>query len=253
MSTASALLLRPVGTSSSHPVPTVSVTRSATPVASAASKPHHAAHHQVLTHHEAFLVIVLLVIVAAVIATAQVLLAGTFRPHERADPDHPGQKIQVSNFFEIPFITWYLLHFTVAALGIVAVLILGVDQIISSTAIAALLSGLFGYVLGAVAAKSSSSMSNPGAHTTSTTSSGPPFSLSVKTGPAAGGTHVTLTGDGVGAADIVKFGSAVATEVTKIGANTVGATTPPGTGTVDVTATVSGHNVVLVRGFTYTA
>ncbi len=54
----------------------------------------------------------------------------------------------VKDFFEIPYITWYLLHYTIATLGVIAVLILALVGVINATAVAALLGGLFGYVLG---------------------------------------------------------------------------------------------------------
>lgn len=52
------------------------------------------------------------------------------------------------SFFQIPFITWYLLHFTVAALVIVAIVLLGVDGVVDASVISALLGSLLGYVLG---------------------------------------------------------------------------------------------------------
>ncbi len=55
----------------------------------------------------------------------------------------------IEAFFGIPFITWYLLHYTIATLGILGVVILGLVGVLNATAIAALLGGLFGYVLGA--------------------------------------------------------------------------------------------------------
>lgn len=55
----------------------------------------------------------------------------------------------IEAFFGVPFITWYLLHYTVATLGILGVVILGLVGVLNATAIAALLGGLFGYVLGA--------------------------------------------------------------------------------------------------------
>jgi hypothetical protein len=55
----------------------------------------------------------------------------------------------IEAFFGIPFITWYLLLYTVATIGILSIVILGLVGVLNATAIAALLGGLFGYVLGA--------------------------------------------------------------------------------------------------------
>lgn len=55
------------------------------------------------------------------------------------------------SFFNVPYITWYLLHYTVAALGLTAVVTLGLTGTLDKEGIAALLGSLFGYVLGSVA------------------------------------------------------------------------------------------------------
>jgi hypothetical protein len=67
----------------------------------------------------------------------------------------------IEAFFGIPYITWYLLHYTIATVGILAVAILGLVGALNATAIAALLGGLFGYVLGA-ASRSQNAASNSG-------------------------------------------------------------------------------------------
>jgi hypothetical protein len=56
-------------------------------------------------------------------------------------------------------------------------------------------------------------------------------------GPAAGGTSVTITGTSFTNTTAIKFGSANATSFTVNSATSVTAISPPGTGTVDVTAT----------------
>jgi len=58
----------------------------------------------------------------------------------------------INNFFQIPYITWYLLHSSIAMIGITAVVILGLDNIIDKGTVAALLGSLFGYIFGAVSA-----------------------------------------------------------------------------------------------------
>jgi len=62
-------------------------------------------------------------------------------------------------------------------------------------------------------------------------------SVEPKTGPAAGGTSVTITGNGFSGATAVKFGPANATSFTVNSESSITATSPAGTGTVDVTVT----------------
>ena len=59
--------------------------------------------------------------------------------------------------------------------------------------------------------------------------------LNPTSGPAAGGTWVTITGTGFTAATAVDFGTATATNVTVVNGTTITANSPAGTGTVDVT------------------
>jgi hypothetical protein len=62
-------------------------------------------------------------------------------------------------------------------------------------------------------------------------------SISPKSGPAAGGTSVTISGLNFTGATAVKFGTAAATGVVVHSATSITATAPPGTGTVKVTVT----------------
>jgi hypothetical protein len=59
------------------------------------------------------------------------------------------------------------------------------------------------------------------------------------TGPASGGTSVTITGSNLGSATAVDFGGTAAT-ITADSATSITATAPAGTGTVDVTVTTLG-------------
>ena len=59
-------------------------------------------------------------------------------------------------------------------------------------------------------------------------------------GPAAGGTSVTITGTGFTAGTTVKFGSADAAGIVFSSSTSITAVSPPGTGTVDVTVTTPG-------------
>jgi hypothetical protein len=64
-------------------------------------------------------------------------------------------------------------------------------------------------------------------------------SVSPSSGPAAGGTTVTLTGTGLSTATAVRFGT-TAVSFTVVSATQITATAPPGAGTVQVTATTPG-------------
>jgi large repetitive protein len=66
-------------------------------------------------------------------------------------------------------------------------------------------------------------------------------SVSPSSGPASGGTVVTIDGTGFTAASTVKFGTAEATGVTFVSATQITATAPAGAGLVDITVTSSGE------------
>lgn len=70
------------------------------------------------------------------------------------------------SFFEVPFITWFLVHYGIAALAVLAIVALGVDNVIDKGTVSALLGSLFGYVLG------SSAKSSPPPKLSATTSKG---------------------------------------------------------------------------------
>jgi sugar lactone lactonase YvrE len=63
--------------------------------------------------------------------------------------------------------------------------------------------------------------------------------VSPRTGPAGGGQAVTITGANFDSGATVQFGSAAATSVQESSSTQLTATTPPGSGTVDVTVTTS--------------
>jgi hypothetical protein len=64
--------------------------------------------------------------------------------------------------------------------------------------------------------------------------------VSPASGPAAGGTTVTITGTNFTAGNTVSFGGHAATGVTVNSATSITATSPSGSGTVDVTVTGPG-------------
>jgi hypothetical protein len=73
--------------------------------------------------------------------------------------------------------------------------------------------------------------------------------LSVKSGSAAGGTKVTLTGSELTGATSVSFGGVSAGEFTVTSATSIAVVAPPGiSGTVDVTVTTAGGTSVHVNG-----
>jgi IPT/TIG domain len=64
--------------------------------------------------------------------------------------------------------------------------------------------------------------------------------VSPDSGPAAGGTTVTISGSGFTGATLVDFGMSPATSLTVVSDTSITASSPPGSGTVDVTVTTPG-------------
>jgi IPT/TIG domain-containing protein len=79
--------------------------------------------------------------------------------------------------------------------------------------------------------------------------------VSPSSGPAAGGTPVTIAGIGFTGATAVDFGTQAATDVTVVSATTITATSPAGSGAVDVTVVTPGGTSATSPAdrFTYTA
>ena len=77
--------------------------------------------------------------------------------------------------------------------------------------------------------------------------------VSPASGPAAGGTTVTITGTGFAGATSVMFGASAAVSLTVGSDSSITATSPAGTGLVDVTVTTSGgtSSTSSADGFTY--
>lgn len=55
------------------------------------------------------------------------------------------------SFFELPYITWFLIHYAIPVIAILAIVLLGIDDVIDKGTVSALLGSLFGYVLGSSA------------------------------------------------------------------------------------------------------
>ncbi len=79
--------------------------------------------------------------------------------------------------------------------------------------------------------------------------------ISPNSGPATGGTLVTITGSGFTGATAVDFGTTAATDVTFVNATTITADSPAGTGVADVTVTTPGGTSATSTAdqFTYVA
>jgi hypothetical protein len=79
--------------------------------------------------------------------------------------------------------------------------------------------------------------------------------VSPNSGPAAGGTTVTITGANLTAATAVNFGSVAATGVTVNSSTSITATSPAGNGTMDVTVVTPAGTSTTSQAdqFTYTA
>ena len=125
----------------------------------------------VLSQHDVNMVIIFLVFLALVVVLQPLILSLTFR-RQRDSAGKPNAE-SVSSFFEIPYITWYLVHYGIAALAVIAILILALDNVIDKTTVAALLGSLFGYVLGSSSKGSSSPVKSPNKPTSSDSESLP--------------------------------------------------------------------------------
>lgn len=100
----------------------------------------------VLSRSDVRLIIIFLVFVALIIILQPLLLSSSYNRRKEL-PDIKAKDAH-SSFFEIEYITWFLIHYGIAALAVIAILILGLDNIIDKTTVSALLGSLFGYVLG---------------------------------------------------------------------------------------------------------
>lgn len=99
-------------------------------------------------------IIIFLVGLAVVVVLQPLILSWVFGRQKR----HPAAQSTdaAPSFFEIDYITWFLTHYGIAALAIIAIVILGLDNVIDTSTVAALLGSLFGYVLGSSSKGSSS-------------------------------------------------------------------------------------------------
>lgn len=84
----------------------------------------------------------------ALLAIASPLLLAWLHQRKAPAGGTDGSTSDYRSFFQIPFVTWFLVHNYIPVLGIVAVSGLALANKITSDTTATLLSGLFGYVLG---------------------------------------------------------------------------------------------------------
>jgi len=110
---------------------------------------------------------------------------------------------------------------------------------------------VFGAVVSAALAVVSSTCGSP-------TNPGPVAEFGVQsvtpgTGPAAGGTELTIRGSGFAAGAAVTIGGRPATDVTVRAADTISAKTPASTisGAVDIAVLLNGRTGTLANGFRY--
>lgn len=155
--------------------------------------------------------LIILGVIALFVIISPWLFTWRFKPYA-GEPDGHGGYRQVGSFFAIPCITWWLLHYIVAVLGIVAVVLLAVDNILNAAVVSALLGGLFGFVLGAAARGNPIATSSPAQQGQAAPLPGLQLnSLTPNTGRVAGGEPVAIVGTGFLPGAKVTFGAAQAT------------------------------------------
>lgn len=111
-----------------------------------------------LTHDQIDWIIVGLLFLGLVVILQPVLLTLLHRKFH-AEIETSNGKIEITSFFQIPFITWFLIHHGIAILAILAIVGLGVTGVINSATVSGLLGGLFGYVLGSASGHAASAAS----------------------------------------------------------------------------------------------
>jgi hypothetical protein len=104
----------------------------------------------VLDERDVFTIGLGLLVIVLVVVMQPWLLARSFRAARRADQKAPTDD-EPESFFEVPYVTWFLIHHGVAVMAIVAIVLLGLDNVIDKGTVSALLGSLFGYVLGSSA------------------------------------------------------------------------------------------------------
>jgi hypothetical protein len=148
-----------------------------------------------------------------------------------------------SRFFETPFITWYLLHFGVGALGLLVLIGLALAGSLTAPLIA-VFSGLFGFIFGSSSARAQQPAA--AAKTLSVKTVRPPS--------APPGSYISVIGEGLDPHATVQFGTAALTDVSVSADGTmlIGRLPTTGQGSVDVTVkNPDNTSKTLSQGFTY--
>lgn len=86
----------------------------------------------------------------------QPLLLTILHSKFHAEVDTPNGQLEIRSFFQIPYVTWFLIHHGIAILAILAIVGLGISGVINSATVSGLLGGLFGYVLGSASGHAAS-------------------------------------------------------------------------------------------------
>jgi hypothetical protein len=144
----------------------------------------------------------LLVLMAFAVAIPAILSFTNSNRKTRSQDKQPSNAAK--SFFEIPYITWYLLHMTIASLGLLVIAALAVDNILDTATVGTLVGSLFGYVLGASTAnRANQTASGPAPANTA------PHPAVTSVTPNKGHPNDTLMidGSGLGAAATVTFGA----------------------------------------------
>ena len=104
----------------------------------------------VLNGVPAWVIVVGLLVLAFVVIATPAMLALIYKKTNLKAEDPQGRLVP-ANFFQLPYMTWFLIHLLVPFLGILAVVGLALAGALDTATVATLLSGLFGYVLGSAA------------------------------------------------------------------------------------------------------
>lgn len=144
-----------------------------------------------------------------------------------------------------PFMTWFLLHYAVAIVGVLAVVALAVTRVLNETGVSALLGSLFGYVLGT--AKSDRGSGSGTAAPTAAPAR--PTITKIDPASAPAGTKVTITGSGfpIKGTVTVTLGGLVAPNVKVVDATTITADAPSGTASGTAVTVGFGDGLSLTR------
>ena len=67
---------------------------------------------------------------------------------------------EITSFFQIPYATWYLIHWGISIIALLAIVALGIDGVLDKATIAALLGSLLGYTLGSTASHAAAAAQN---------------------------------------------------------------------------------------------